>query len=158
MLPVTSSEPRRGGSTAGLMLLIVVAGLLLPVLPRVVVPRLLPGVYSDGYEHLSDFGTPDVVLCLWTATPFVFMAFAARAGMRSGDPAERRASLAGVITTIVVFYALGIFLFMPGPPRGATCVHLAFPLFACILAPMVDVGGGFLARLWKRAQPPEETP
>jgi hypothetical protein len=156
MLPVNAPQRAGRGRVAGAMAAVVAAGFLLPIVPRVVMPRVRPGVYADAYTSWSDFGWPDAELCAWTATPFVFLAFGVRYALTQAEAAMRRNALSGVATAFVAAYVLGIILFMPGPPRGATCIHLAFPLFACLLLPLAYVAGEFASRVVTRSRGPED--
>jgi len=123
-------------------------GFLVPVIPRVVVPRLRPGIYADAYEHLSDFNSWDIATCVWSAVPYVILALLANEARRDAatSVAELRSTFIGVDVAFIAITVLGFWMLAPGPPRGVTLQGLWFAPSAFLMETIVFSVGQFVAR------------
>jgi len=150
MLPVTGVNVARRGALRVRMMIWAIAlfGLFVPVIPRVLVPRLRPGIYADAYEHLSDFTAIDLATCVWSAVPYVILALLANEARRDDaiSIAALRRTFVGVVAAFIAITLFGFWMFIPGPPRGVTLRGLWFAPCAFLIEAIVYTVGQSVAR------------
>lgn len=119
-----------------LSLSIAVLGLLIPIVPRLVVPLLRPYPYGDPYvgAGIARIGP----LLAWNALPFVLLALVAYVVLtRSAASGRRRAIvLGGVWGALLAGVAVGVWIHTPSPTTVGFNFGVAFfPLYMLVLMP-----------------------
>lgn len=131
-----------------LALAIAVLGLLIPIVPRLVVPLLRPYLYDDPFlgAGIARIGP----LLAWNALPFVLLALVAYVALTRATYAARRAIvLGGVGGALVPGIVLGLWIHTPDPTTVGFNFGVAFfPLYMLVLMPVGFGLGALLGRLW----------
>jgi hypothetical protein len=131
-----------------LSLSIVLLGLLIPLVPRLVVPLIRPYPYDDPYvgAGIARIGP----LLAWNALPFVLLAIVAYIVLTRATTSERRAIiLGGVGGALLPGIVLGLWIHTPDPTIVGFNFGVAFfPLYMLVLMPVGFGLGALLGRLW----------
>jgi hypothetical protein len=129
---------------------IVVLGLLIPIVPRLVVPLIWPYPYDDPF-FAADTARIGVLLA-WNALPFALLALGAYIALTQRDAAGRRQAtvLGGVLGALIIGLVAGLGIHTPNVNTVGFNFGVAFfPLYMLVLMP---VGFGLGALLvWYRA-------
>ena len=147
--------PEQAGTTAlpgrrPLAVLFVVTGLLLPLIPRWIVPKLFP------YRHYLDDTAASLIreprwLALFSAfavVPFLALAVFSLFHLRGAEPALLRRRRLAIIVTFVALFALGWECHLPQTSPGVNMAVLFFPFYAAIAGPMAyGLGRAVASRL-----------
>ena len=139
---------------------IVVLGLLIPTVPRLLVPLIRPYPYDDPFvgAGIARIGP----LLAWNALPFVLLALVAYVVLTRATTPERRAIvLGGVAGALVPGIVLGLWIHTPDPTTVGFNFGVAFfPVYMLVLMPVGFGLGTLLGRLWtiRTAGPPHEGP
>ena len=128
-----------------LPVLILLAGLLVPVVPRIVVPLVAPADYVDDLPRILE--QSGVLLYFgWTAMPFAVLAvvtFVRQAAV--SDEASRRHVDAGAVGALVPALAMGWMVHVPSAIPGMNFGIPAFPFYCIVLMPVGWAAGSWLA-------------
>ena len=114
-------------------------GLLLPILPRLIVPAMFPGrTYMDTLEALFQVPAFALGLILWTAVPFVALALAAKSHLSPGnlDSTERFLHIAGIIGSFVAGFVTGFIIHTPQTTAGVNFGIILFPIYTVVIMPV----------------------
>jgi hypothetical protein len=133
--------------TRVLALSIVVLGLLIPIVPRLVVPVLWPYPYADPFFIAE--GMPFALLVAWNALPFVVLALVAYSALTRLDAAERRQAivLGGVLGALIPGTLVGLVIHTPNVNMVGFNFGVAFfPLYMLVLMPVGFGLGALLGR------------
>ena len=130
-----------------LALSIVVLGLLIPIVPRLVVPLLWPYPYDDPFfiAEGARFG----LLVAWNALPFVLLALVAYIALTRSAAAGRGQGgiLSGVLGALIPAIVVGLWIHTPNPNMVGFNFGVAFfPLYMLVLMPMGFGLGALLGR------------
>jgi len=117
----------------------VIMGLLVPILPRLIVPAIAPDRgYRDTVEAL--FQTPGfaIGLCLWTALPFAILALSAKyhLGHAVLDSNEHYHRTVGIIGAFIAALAVGFFIHIPQTVGGVNFGIILFPIYTILVIPL----------------------
>lgn len=124
-------------SRGALAIAFVVAGALLPLLPRWIVPLLRPGVrYLESAESLLSDQKAFVLFSVLSTLPFLALAIFAVFHLRSAGSAVLRPRLAAVLAAFIVMFAVGWWCHMPQTAAGVNFAVFAFPIYAAIAGPI----------------------
>ena len=128
---------------------IAVLGLLIPIVPRLVVPLLRPYPYDDPYvgAGLARIGP----LLAWNALPFVLLALVAYIVLTRAAASRRRQAmmLGGVWGALLAGIALGVWIHTPRPDLVGFNFGVAFfPLYMLVLMPAGFGLGALLGWGW----------
>jgi hypothetical protein len=127
---------------------IVVIGLLIPIVPRLLVPLIRPYPYDDPFvgAGIARIGP----LLAWNALPFVLLALVAYVALTRATTAARRAIvLGGVGGALVPGIVLGLWIHTPAPNTVGFNFGVAFfPAYMLVLMPTGFGLGVLLGRLW----------
>src|SRR3712207_3649727 len=120
-----------------LSLSIVLLGLLIPIVPRLVVPLLWPYPYDDPYvgAGLARIGP----LLAWNIVPFAGLAVLAYVWLsRPGvSPRTRTIVRGGIVGALLTGSVSGVWIHTPDPATvGANIGAGLFPLYMAILMPV----------------------
>lgn len=119
-----------------LSLSIVLLGLLIPIVPRLVVPLIRPYPYDDPYigAGLARIGP----LLAWNALPFVLLALVVYVVLTRPAASRRRRAimLGGVLGALLAGSAVGVWIHTPSPAIVGFNFGVAFfPLYMLVLMP-----------------------
>jgi hypothetical protein len=126
---------------------IVVLGLLIPLVPRLVVPLLWPYPYDDPF--FDGEGTRFALLVAWNALPFVVLALGAYIALIRPITTERQRVivLGGVLGALIPAIVLGLWIHTPNPNTVGFNFGVAFfPLYTLVLMPAGFGLGALLGR------------
>jgi hypothetical protein len=135
--------------TSVLALSIVVLGLLIPIVPRLIVPVLWPYPYADPFFLAA--GMPFALLVAWNALPFVVLALVAYIALTRLDAAGRQEAivLGGVLGALIPGTVVGLLIHTPNANMVGFNFGVAFfPLYMLVLMPAGFGLGALLGRYW----------
>jgi hypothetical protein len=135
--------------TIVLALSIVALGLLIPIVPRLVVPVLWPYPYADPFFVAE--GIPFALLVAWNALPFVVLALIAYSALTRLDATERQQVivLGGVLGALIPGMVIGLLIHTPNANMVGFNFGVAFfPLYMLVLMPAGFGLGALLGRYW----------
>ena len=124
------------------------AGILVPTLPRIVVPLLIEDRYYDTFDSmfLADpiraFG-----VLLWTGLPFIGLALFTWLQLRKDNFSvkQRKKFLIRILGTLLPTFALGCWIHLPQTVAGVNFGLVLFPVYAGILMPIMYLVFGDVA-------------
>jgi hypothetical protein len=115
---------------------IVVLGLLIPIVPRLVVPLIWPYPYDDPFFAAD---TARIALLLaWNALPFAVLALVAYLALTQRAAAGRRQAtvLGGVLGALIIGLVAGLAIHTPNANTVGFNFGVAFfPLYMLVLMP-----------------------
>jgi hypothetical protein len=138
-------------TTIMLSLGIVVLGLLIPIVPRLVVPLIRPYPYDDPFLGAGIVRVGRVLA--WNALPFVLLALVAYIALTRAAPGGRRRAmvLSAVWGALVPGIVVGLLIHTPNSAVvGANIGAGLYPLYMLVLMPIGAGLGALLARLVRR--------
>jgi hypothetical protein len=115
---------------------IVVIGLLIPIVPRLVVPLIWPYPYDDPFFVAE--GMSFALLVAWNALPFVVLALVAYIGLTRRAAAGRQQAtvLGGVLGALIIGLVVGLGIHTPNANTVGFNFGVAFfPLYMLVLMP-----------------------
>ncbi len=128
----------------------VLAGFLIPIIPRVVVPLIfplgLPGrQYRDTFGFLLQNPLWTLGICTWSAIPFVVLVFWIKENIIKAklELLERNRRVAGVFGAFALTFAVG---FLNNVPQTSGGVNFGMFLFTIYAIPVMPLGY-FLGRV-----------
>ena len=133
--------------TRVLALSIVVLGLLIPIVPRLIVPVLWPYPYDDPFFVAQ--GMPFALLVAWNALPFVVLALVAYVALTRAAAAGRPQAivLGGVLGALIPGTVVGLLIHTPNANMVGFNFGVAFfPLYMLVLMPVGFGLGALLGR------------
>jgi len=114
------------------------AGILVPILPRIVVPLLREDRYRDTF-HAVFLVDPIAGLgvLLWTSLPFIGLAFYIWLQLRKDNFSvkQRKGLLIRILGTLLPTFGLGCWIHLPQTVSGVNFGLVTFPVYAGILMP-----------------------
>jgi hypothetical protein len=128
---------------------IVLIGLLIPIVPRLVVPLIWPYPYDDPF-FAADAAQIGLRLA-WNALPFAVLALVASIGLTRRAAARRRQApvLGGVLGALIVGLVVGLAIHTPNPSTVGFNFGVAFfPLYMLVLMPAGFGLGALLVWYW----------
>ena len=128
---------------------IVVIGLLIPIVPRLVVPLIWPYPYDDPFFD-ADAARIGLQLA-WNALPFALLALVAYIALtrRAAAGREQAPVLGGVLGALIVGLVVGLGIHTPNTNTVGFNFGVAFfPLYMLVLMPVGFGLGALLAWYW----------
>jgi hypothetical protein len=126
---------------------IVVLGLLIPIVPRLVVPLLWPYPYDDPFFVAE--GMRFGLLVVWNALPFVVLALVTYIALTRAAAAGRQQTiiLGGVLGALLPSIVIGLWIHTPNANTIGFNFGVAFfPLYMLVLMPAGFGLGALLGR------------
>lgn len=135
------------------------AGFLVPVLPRLIVPIILPGNYVDDMWSLMDFRAA-FMFSLFTLPPFLLLAGVGWFHLRITEGSVeswlllRNSRMAGIVGAFIATLCLGLYIHMPQTAGGVNFGVVFFPFYSLYPMPIGYALGRvivwpLLSILWK---------
>lgn len=127
---------------------ITLVGLLLPIVPRLVVPAIRPFPYDDPYVGAGIVGIGPVLA--WNLEPFLLLALMTYFWLRKASLSARQRMivLGGVLGALVPGIVVGLQVHTPNPTIvGFNFGAAFFPLYMLVLMPLGFAGGALLGWL-----------